>query len=285
MMTILAVKNRQCQMLPCENDLFTGASGLLKSLEYLASVFCVCLAVVTPDVCAEEFDLLEPDGISIEGVSQTGPGEIIQLAEASGNIQGQAQSATQLEPIPTRDFKQYFVASSFKLPLSRKIYVAEAQVTFSKKWLERFRQSIPNSYKERIFKQYGDALVSDLKKSLSVSGWQIMDAPGADTLRLKPRLFSLYIYAPDIEIGFKQTVVSRIGYAAIEFVFETPDEQPFMKIVDYRNTRDGGGKAAVINRATNFYYFNILMSNWSDAAVAYLENLMTFAENQQKVNP
>lgn len=204
----------------------------------------------------------------------------MQLADATeGSPAANAAKPSGLEPMQTPEFKEFLIASDFKLPLSRKIHIADAQVDFAEIWLKRFQSETSDAYRNIIFKSYGQGLVDALEQSLIESGWRVVDEPAVDAILLTPRLFDLYIIEPET-IGIKQTIVPYAGQAAVELVFKTPDSQPFMKIVDYRKTRDSAGSPFVANRTTNYYYFKMLMSDWSDNAVKYLDNVMGIVEKQ-----
>lgn len=196
---------------------------------------------------------------------------------AANDMQPTASSENGLEPLNVPEFRQFLVASNFKLPLTRKIYIADPKVEFAQVWLKRFETGTTNSYRDLVVRDYGKGLAEVLARALIQSGWQVVDEPSADAIRLSPRLFDLFIFEPET-VGIKQTIVAYAGQAAIELVFKTPGSQPFMKIVDYRRTRDSAG--ALANRTTNYYYFKLLMSDWSDSAVDYLNNIMNLVEKQ-----
>lgn len=205
----------------------------------------------------------------------------MQLADATENpsFTGSAKGRTGLEPMQTPEFKEFLVASDFTLPLSRKIHIAKPRVDFAEIWLKRFQSHTTDAYRTLIKKSYGQSLVGELEAALIESGWQVVDEPASDAVLLTPRLFDLYITEPE-SAGLKQTIVTFAGQTAIEFVFQIPDAQPFMKIVDYRKTRGMVGRPFVANRANNHFYFKLLMRDWSGSVVKYLENIMAIAENQ-----
>lgn len=203
----------------------------------------------------------------------------MQLASAGTSDEKPAHADAKLEPMQTPEFKEFLIASDFKLPVTRKIHIADAQVEFAPVWLDRFQVETSSTYRNMIIRVYGDGLVEALEQSLIESGWEVVDKPAEDAIHLTPKLFDLYIIEPETA-GLKQTIVPYAGQAAIELVFETPGSQPFIKIVDYRKTRESIGSPFVANRATNYYYFKMLMSTWSESAINYLDNVMNIVENQ-----
>lgn len=199
------------------------------------------------------------------------------LQLAANTMQTTASSESGLEPLTVPEFREFLVASDFKLPLTRKIYIADPKVEFAQLWLKRFEAETTETYRNLVVRDYGEGLVEALAQALIESGWQVVDEPSADAVRLSPRLFDLFIFEPET-VGIKQTILAYAGQAAVELVFRTPGSQPFMKIVDYRRTRDSAG--VVANRTTNYYYFKLLMSDWSGSAVKYLNNIMDLVEKQ-----
>ncbi|HEX7025657.1 MAG TPA: M56 family metallopeptidase [Gammaproteobacteria bacterium] len=232
----------------------------------------------TPEIdYATKLVAMQQTDISLE---RTASVPLMQLADAGDRAAQRATKAEAgLEPMQTPEFQDFLIASDFKLPLTRKIHITRPQVEFAQVWLDRYQSETSSSYRDYVTRTYGEALVDTLKEALTESGWEISDEPAADAIQLTPRLFDLYIYAPE-SVGLKQTIVRFAGQAAIELVFKTDNSQPFIKIVDYRKTRDSIGSPFVANRATNYFYFKLMMSNWADSAIMYLNNVMSIAEKQ-----
>ncbi|MBN1379718.1 MAG: M56 family metallopeptidase [Gammaproteobacteria bacterium] len=342
MITVLAAKKSNYQILSRIKRLFSNSSSISKSMEQLISAICACFVVAAMNVSAAEINFPKLDNSQsfsasvaltekpetllksaeqsvsqpetsvlstihpqnettpvaalkaspeldyattllamneVEAVTPAKPAaERMQLASATEEPQGQTKSEPKLEPLENSDFDSLLISNNFKLPLTRKIYIADAQVNFSEDWLKRFRNAVPSNYQEIIAEDYGQSLSNNLKKALVAAGWQILESPGDDAVRLSPRLFDLFINAPE-PTGVSHTLVQKVGHTSIELVFETPDSQPFMKIIDSRNTQNQN--AVWANRATNYRYFDKLVVKWSEGSVVYLERLMSFAEKQK----
>lgn len=183
-----------------------------------------------------------------------------------------------LEPVNTSKFDQLLVASEIKLSSSRKIYVEDASVAFAERWLKSHGRDTSNHYQEEIIEQYAKGLKKELIKALNKAGWEVVTS--SDTvISLKPRIYDLYILAPDSP-GLKQVLVSYVGGAGVELIFQSQHNQTFMKIVDYAKTQDSGSSAVTANRMNNYHYFKMLMSDWSSNSVAYLEEIMTVVNAQ-----
>lgn len=188
-----------------------------------------------------------------------------------------------LEPMKVPHFNQFYIASNLALPVSRKIYVDMTNVRFADVWLNRFRTATTDSYRQTIFNRFGETYTELLKEELSRNGWQIMDKPDKETLRLRPQLIDLYIYAPETS-GVKVEIIAQAGQSGTELLFETPNGVTFMRIIDYRSTGDTIGGVAEANRATNFFYFKKLMQAWSNQSVFYLERVISIVESQNSRN-
>lgn len=205
-------------------------------------------------------------------------GFIVIILCAHTHSLNQSTSEPGMEAIDTPDYDLLLIGERFDLPLSRKIYIDELQFDFSAAWLLEFNSRIPTTYKKRISHSYGQRLIKIFKKELVNFGWEIMDKADASTVVVRPRIFDLYVSAPDT-VGITHTIVKRIGTAGIELTFSTPTGQPFIKIIDHRMTANKSSLFA--NRAINYRYFGKLMDIWSTSSVQYLERIMEFAKNQQ----
>lgn len=193
-----------------------------------------------------------------------------------------AHAQQAMERMAAPDFDEFYVASSVKLPLTKKIYIADAPVEFSEKWLKDFNHTAGSSYQEMIIKKYGEVLEETLTEALVDAGWEVVKSAGEGTLRLKPKLYELNIYAPNGS-SLKQVIVRNVGGAIVELDFQTPGGESFMKIVDRRQTQDTVGSPIVANRTNNLRYFKLMMDDWSEDAVKYLDQVMKVVESEGKV--
>lgn len=188
---------------------------------------------------------------------------------------GHARTEDKLEPVQIPEFQEFLIADNFTLPVSRKIYVADVKFNFADIWLKRFLSETTENYRDITAKEYSQILKNQLEEALSRLNWQVVNEPTNDALRLNARLFDVYIFQPET-ITQKDTIISLVGQAGIELVFETPKGETFMKFVDHRNTRSNNS-GLLANRATHYYYFKILMTDWANAATPYLDTVVSLA--------
>lgn len=196
------------------------------------------------------------------------------------SIAGRAHAQQALERMAAPDFDEFYIAASVKLPVTKKIVIADTPVEFSEKWLNDFKTT-GNHYQKTTKERFGKALKEQLTDALTDAGWEVVETTGEDTLQLKPRLFNLNIYAPNGS-SLKQVIVRNVGSAIVELDFKTPGNESFMKIVDFRQTQDTIGSPIVANRTNNLRYFKMLMDDWSEDAVKYLDQVMMVVESESK---
>lgn len=197
------------------------------------------------------------------------------------SIADRVHAQLDLERMAAPDFDEFYIAASVKLPITKKIVIADAPVEFSEKWLKEFSSRTGSHYKEVTKERYGRALKEKLTDALTDAGWEVVKTVGEDTLQLKPRLFNLSIYAPNGS-SLKQVIVRNVGSAIVELDFRTPGDESFMKIKDFRQTQDTIGSPIVANRTNNLRYFKMLMGDWSEDAVKYLDQVMIVVESEGK---
>ena len=199
-------------------------------------------------------------------------------ANADLKPQNEEQDDPGLKSVENTGFDTFLVADSFTLPPTQEIYISFApEISFSEEWLERF----PNKqkYQRKISKSYGKKLKEKLQETLADAGWKIASTPGVDTIQLNVRLYDVFITAPDSPLS-QHTLVANVGSAAIELIFRTPENQPFLKIVDRRITSNE--RPVWADRATNHHYFSKLISFWSEGAVYFFEKILAIAKNSNQ---
>lgn len=186
-----------------------------------------------------------------------------------------------LAPMASPDFDAFYLASSFSMPTSGEVYVEEVPVEFADDWMKEYRSKTSSHYQKRIKEKYGEAMKDQLIEQLQAAGWSVAKEKSARTLILSPKIVELNIYAPN-EPGIRQVIVRNAGYAKLDLTFKTPDEIPFMRIVDRRMTRENIGSPMVANMASNYRYFKILMGNWAEKSVIYLDSVKEIVKEQVK---
>lgn len=212
----------------------------------------------------------------------------LQFASVAGLVTASDTASSQLpEPtdslqrMSTPDFDEFYISEQARLPVSRKLYIESVDASFANVWLERFGAQTSTNYRNTTLREFKRGFTKELVKHMKASGWRLVNQPEDDVIRLRASLVDIYIQAPESP-GIKQTLVRIAGQAGTVLEYQTPEGQTFMKIVDYRQTTDAIGSPFVANRATNYHYFRMLMEEWADASLPYLENIVKLAEQSHK---
>lgn len=186
-----------------------------------------------------------------------------------------------LAPMDSPDFDGFYLASTFAMPTSSEVYVEDVPVEFAEDWMQEYRTKTSSYYQKRIKEKYGLAMKEQLIEQLELHGWKVAKEKSAKTLILSPKIVDLNIYAPN-EPGIRQVIVRNAGHAKLDLTFKSPDGTPFMRIVDRRITRENIGSPIVANMASNYRYFKILMGNWAEKSVIYLNSIKEIVKEQAK---
>lgn len=190
-----------------------------------------------------------------------------------------AHGQSSLEPVEMPDFDEFYIAEEFSLPPGRKIFIEDVEASFSEDWMRRFRGSTGEPYRQSILERYGQTLKEELATEIEALGWEVVTQRAGDAVILQPRLIELFIFGPE-EAALTTSIFSTAGQAGAELTFLSPGGEPFMKIVDYRQTRTSIGSPLIANRANNFRYFRMMMSDWAELAAIYLEEMMLTVERE-----
>lgn len=195
------------------------------------------------------------------------------------NALAKEAAESDLAPMDSPDFDGFYLASTFSMPANADVYVEDVPVEFSEDWIQEYRTKTSTYYQKRIKEKYGAAMKEQLIEQLELNGWKVASQKSARTLILSPKILDLNIYAPN-EPGIRQVIVRNAGHAKLDLTFSSPDGTPFMKIVDRRITRENIGSPIVANMASNYRYFKMLMGNWAEKSVIYLNSIKDIVKEQ-----
>lgn len=201
---------------------------------------------------------------------------ILLLASAS-----MALASDKLEIMESPEFDEFYLASSFSIPTSKKIFIEEADVSFTEAWLFENQTEATDTYIRIIKTKYGTALVSDIEAELKKQGWTIMEEKTNDSIVLKPHLFDLNIIAPTATPGKQVILLVNVGSAAVDLSYFSPKGVPIMQIIDAEETPLIVG-SPLANRSFNFTYFRMLFENWGHLSTAYLDSVVEEVEKHKK---
>jgi hypothetical protein len=143
--------------------------------------------------------------------------------------------------LPGTDFRGY-----------TKVLLDQTQVTFRDNWIKDVNRStrelssrISSEDAERIVEEARTTSAKDFSKAFKDAGFEIVTAPGADVLRLAPRVIDMYVNAPD-----------KVTTAPLTRVF-TVDAGEATLVLEIRDSTTG----ALLGRATDHGTASLTGSN------------------------
>jgi hypothetical protein len=110
-------------------------------------------------------------------------------------------------------------------------------------------------------KYFNEAFQRELGKT---SNYSVVQEPGADTLRVTPRLTNLQVTAPQEPAGRSEVYVRSAG--AVTLILELSDSvthEPLLRAAQRREIADPGGAAFESNTTTNAANARSLFRHWA----------------------
>lgn len=170
--------------------------------------------------------------------------------------------------LPGADFRPY-----------RKLLLEPVTIAFRKDWITSVNRA---GIEERIDPKDAGEIAAGVRQNFTEvfsgafrkAGYEIVNAPGADVLRVRAGIVDLYLAAPDKQpVGRTRTYTLEAGEATL--FLEARDSVSGVllgRALDQRKTRNSG-RLMIANRVTNRAEFRQLFQQWADIVVGGLENL------------
>ena len=172
--------------------------------------------------------------------------------------------------MPGADFRPY-----------KKLMVDPVVVAFRKDWMKRVNDAKPLSQRvsqedaEKIAASARENFADVFNEAAAKAGYELVTAPGADVLRVRPGVIDLYIAAPDAgtSSGRSRTYTVEAGEATLFLeVSDSTTGALLGRALDKRTTRNAG-QLRLANAVTNLAEFRSLFRQWADVTVNGLEEL------------
>ena len=183
--------------------------------------------------------------------------------------------------LPGADFRPY-----------TKVMIDPTQVAFQKDWFKRMNDT--RDFSRRVSKEEAEQILAAARSNFdevfveefTKAGYAVVNAPGADVLRVSTAVVNLYINAPDVgSSGMSKTFTTEAGEATL-FV-EVRDSQSgalMGRVIDRRETQGIAGRTQA-NRATNTAEFRNLFRNWAGTTIQGLEELKAHSPVPMDLKP
>jgi len=146
------------------------------------------------------------------------------------------------------------------------VFVARPKITFSEKWIRKFKKDTSKNYRKKILSKYRHALNKELIRVIAHSrNFDIVDAKSSADIIFKPALSDIFIYAPDDQI--KKHYVLQSGVA--DFSMKVTSNKGDV-LAEYKDREKTRRTAKMSTLESNLNDFTLLMSNWSQQTVTHL---------------
>ncbi|HEX4183177.1 MAG TPA: DUF3313 family protein, partial [Caulobacteraceae bacterium] len=165
--------------------------------------------------------------------------------------------------LPGADFRPY-----------TKVIIDPTEVAFKKNWIRDYNSSSMGSSK-RLTQQHADEIQKEVSSGMAgvfaeayrKAGYQVVQAPGPDVLRVRTGVLNLSVTAPDVmSAGRSRTWSQDSGEATL--VVEARDSQTgalLGRALDRRSV--GDSRPYLRNSVTNRADFRRMFGSWADASV------------------
>lgn len=183
--------------------------------------------------------------------------------------------------MPGADFRPY-----------RRLMVDPSVVAFRKDWMKRVNSSV--SLSQRVSQEDAEKIAAEARKNFdevfaeafTAAGYEIVTAPGADVLRVRPGVIELYIAAPDTNSSARtRTYTVESGEATLFLeVRDSTTGALLGRALDRRDTRNSG-RLTVSNSVTNRADFRVLFRQWAETCVKGLEDLRAMSPVPEDLKP
>ncbi|WNO09873.1 hypothetical protein [Teredinibacter sp. KSP-S5-2] len=162
------------------------------------------------------------------------------------------------------------------------IYVTDAEVSFSDRWLRDHKTDTSENYREKIKTKYAKLLHEEVTAVLKEeTKYEVVvglprEAATEKTLIIAPKLIDLHIYGPDDGGPRDKKYVNTAGIAT--FILDISDAktgQPLAYLRDRRETQEklGPNNMERATQVSNYHDFKMQIRRWSkNAAKIILQN-------------
>jgi hypothetical protein len=185
-----------------------------------------------------------------------------------------------LERVERRGLDAVYVRPGASLAAYRRVMLDPVEVSFDKNWdprggIGRLESVNPEQIRQDLGKIAHDVFQREMERG----GYQLTSQPGADVLRVRPKIVDLYINAPEYRgPGIVDTYVVDAGeMTLVADLLDSQTNTPIAHVKDKERGRDYSGQFQIANRVTNTAEAERAISYWA----RMLRNALDSARAQQ----
>jgi Protein of unknown function (DUF3313) len=181
--------------------------------------------------------------------------------------------------VQSLNLDKVFVRPNANLAGYRKVMIDPVQVEFSKDWQRsvndsRYVARLRDEDVRRIRDETTANVVSIVADAFRARGYEIATAPGADVLRVSPRVTELYVNAPDVfPPGETRTFARDAGEATLLLEARDSLNGTLMAIMVDHGTASDELHLTRATNVTNTFWFDGLYKRWAANSVAELGSI------------
>lgn len=195
-----------------------------------------------------------------------------------------------LVEVRTPRFEAGFVAPGADFRDYRKVMLDKPEVAFQRNWQRdvnasrRGSRRVTDQQAEQILATARSNFTDIFAEAFANAGFQVVEAPGPDVLRISPAVLDLVINAPDtMAPGRSRSFTANAGEATLVMEVRDSETNALMaRVLDRRETRQMAGRA---NSVTNLADFRALARTWAASTVRGLEALRAVSPLPETLTP
>jgi hypothetical protein len=179
--------------------------------------------------------------------------------------------------VQSRNLDKFYVRPDANLAGYRKVMIDPVQVEFSKNWLRnvndpRYVARIRPEDARRIADETTANAGSIVADAFKARGYEIATAPGADVLRLSPRVTELYVNAPDVfPPGVTRSFARDAGEATLVLEARDAVNGTLLAVIVDHGTAQDMMRLTQATNVSNTFWFDGLYKRWAVNSAAELE--------------
>jgi hypothetical protein len=205
------------------------------------------------------------------------------LASLAASVVAQGVPATTegLVKVPSKRLGAVYLAPGADFKAYTKIMIDPVQVSFRKGWLKDVNSSrgLTGKVSEQDAQQIAAAIRTGFQDifaaEFKAKGYEIVNAPAPDVLRLSAEVANVYISAPNPMGGGAgtRTYTVEAGEATMALAGRDSTTGAVLGLAVDRRTTGGAGHATLATSSSNRFEFEELFRDWARACVRGLDQL------------
>jgi hypothetical protein len=185
-----------------------------------------------------------------------------------------------LVKVPSKRLAAVYLLPGADLRTYTKIMIDPVQVSFRKGWLKDVNRSrgVSRKVSEQDAQEIASAMRSGFEdifvSEFKAKGYEVVNAPAPDVLRLSAEIANVYLNAPDPMAGAGvRSYTVEAGEATLALAARDSTSNAVLGVAVDRRTTGGAGRATLASPTSNRFEFEELFRDWARACARGLGEL------------